>query len=415
MRAIGITLLAVVLVPSLANAQGDWLQLGGPTRDFRVANGQVADEWPAEGPRELWRRALGEGYSSILVRDHTLITMYREGDREVVVALDAATGRTRWSHGYDAPLQHNGYVDVWLNAAGPGPYSTPLVADGSVFSVGIDGALHALDLETGAEQWSIDLVAEYALEEYNAFASSALALGDTLVLPLGGSAGGVVALDRATGAEVWRSERFAVAPGSPVPLDVDGQAQLVIVGQQELVGIAPDDGRTLWRHPHPNELGLNLSMPVRGPDGLLFISSAYDGGSRVLRLRQSGGDTTVDEVWATNRLRVHFSNAVVVDGVVIGSSGDFGPAFLTAFDLATGEELWRERQFARAHMLLVDGRLLLVDEDGDLALATATRDGLEVQAQAPVLTDNAWTPPTLVGNRLYLRDRQHVVALDVGP
>ncbi len=415
MRAIGITLLAIVLAPSPARAQGDWLQLGGATRDFRVEGGQVAEEWQEDGPRELWRRPLGEGYSSVLVRGDTLVTMYREGDQEVVVALDAATGRTRWSHAYEAPLQHNGYVDVWLNAAGPGPYSTPLVADGSVFSVGIDGAFHALDLETGAEQWSLDLVAEFDLTEYNAFASSALAVGDTLVLPLGGSGAGVVALDRATGALVWRSEPFPVAPGSPVPIDVDGEAQLVVVGQQELVGIAPGDGRTLWRHPHPNELGLNLSMPVRGPDGLLFISSAYDGGSRVLRLGRGGAGTTVEEVWSTNRLRVHFSNAVVVDGLVIGSSGDFGPAFLTAFDLATGEEMWRERQFARAHMLLVEGRLLLVDEDGDLALARATREGLEVLAQAPVLTDNAWTPPTLVGNRLYLRDRQHVVALEVGP
>ena len=414
MRAIGITVLAVALTPSPVHGQGDWLQLGGPTRDFRVEQGQVASEWPAEGPRELWRRTLGEGYSSVLARGDTLITMYREGDREVVVALDAATGRTRWSHAYDAPLRHNGYVDVWLNAAGPGPYSTPLIADGSVFSVGIDGALYALDLETGAERWSIDLVAEFELTEYNAFASSALAVGDTLVLPLGGSGGGVVALDRVSGALVWRSERFAVAPGSPVPIVVDGEAQLVVVGQQELVGLAPGDGRTLWRHSHPNELGLNLSMPVSGPDGLLFISSAYDGGSRVLRLGRAGGGTTVEEVWSTNRLRVHFSNAVVIDGLVIGSSGDFGPAFLTAFDLATGEEMWRERQFARAHMLLVDGRLLLVDEDGDLALAHATRAGLDVLAQVPILTDNAWTPPTLVGNRLYLRDRREVVALDVG-
>ena len=83
---------------------------------------------------------------------------------------------------------------------------------------------------------------------------------------------------------------------------------MVVVGQQELVGLDPEDGRMLWRHPHPNELGLNLSMPVWGPDGLLFMSSAYDGGSRVIRLSQIDGRTTADEVWATNRMRVHFSN-----------------------------------------------------------------------------------------------------------
>jgi hypothetical protein len=112
---------------------------------------------------------------------------------------------------------------------------------------------------------------------------------------------------------------------------------------------------------------------------------------------------------------MHFSNAMLVGDLVIGSSGDFGPAFLTALDIATGEEVWRERRFARAHMLWADGRLVIVDEDGDLALASVTTAGLEVHAQAPVLTDNAWTAPTLVGSVLYLRDRHNIVALDLGP
>lgn len=410
--------LTLVLAASSAVAQGSspaWGQLGGPTRDFRVGSAMLAERWPDDGPRRLWSRTLGEGYSSILVDGDTLVTMYRDDGREVVVALDAATGATRWEHGYEATLQHNGYVDVWLNAAGPGPYSTPLVAGGTVFAVGIDGAMHALDLETGATRWSHDLVARFELGEYNAFAASALAVGDALVLPLGGSSAGVVALHRATGDLVWQSEPFPVAPGSPVPIAVDGQAQLVVVGQQELVGLAPDDGRVLWRHPHPNELGLNLSMPVWDPAGLLFISSGYDSGSRVLRLAHRDGRTTVEELWSTNRMRMHFSNAVRVGDLVIGSSGDFGPAFLTALDIATGEEVWRERRFARAHMLQADGRLVIVDEDGELALASATAAGLEVHAQAPVLTDNAWTAPTLVGSTLYVRDRRNILALEVGP
>jgi len=415
---LAVPFLSLSLLPSSGLAQQSrpaWPQLGGPTRDFRVASAELADRWPDGGPRRLWSRTLGEGYSSILVEGDTLVTMYRADDREVVVALDAGTGATRWEHAYDAPLAHDGYVDVWLNAAGPGPYSTPLIAGGTVFAIGIDGAMHALDLETGAMRWSHDLVARFELSDYNAFAASALPVGDKVVLPLGGSAAGVVALDRDTGDLVWQSEPFPVAPGSPVPITVDGQAQLVVVGQQELVGLAPEDGRLLWRHPHPNELGLNLSMPVWDPAGLLFVSSAYDGGSRVLRLGQRDGRTTVEELWSTNRMRVHFSNAVRVGDLVIGSSGDFGPAFLTAVNITTGEEAWRERRFARAHMLQADGRLVIVDEDGELALASVTPTGLEVHAQAAVLTENAWTPPTLVGSILYVRDRRSILALDLGP
>lgn len=396
------------------NVAPGWHQIGGPNRDFHVESGPLAEAWPEDGPRRLWSRPLGEGYSSVVTDGEVLVTMYRDGDSEIVVGIDPGTGATRWEHVYDAPLVHNGYVDVWLNAAGPGPYSTPLLAGGLVFAVGIDGRVHALDAATGAPRWSHDLVDLFDLTTYNAFASSPLAFGETIILPLGGSEEGVVAFDRDTGAVVWHSERFAVAPGSPVPIEVDGQTQMVVVGQQELVGLGPEDGRLLWRHPHTNELGLNLSMPVWGPDGLLFMSSAYDGGSRVIRLSHIDGRTTTDEVWATNRMRVHFSNALRIGGLVIGSSGDFGPAFLTAMNVATGEEVWRERRFARAHMVRADGKLVILDEDGDLAIASVGDQGLEVHAQAPVLTENAWTPPTLVGTTLYVRDRRNILALDLG-
>ena len=376
----------------------------------------LAESWPENGPTVLWRRPLGEGYSSIGadVEDGALLTMYRAGGDEIIIALDADTGATRWEHRYPAPLAHNGYVDVWLNASGPGPYSTPLIDDDSVYAVGIDGHFHALDLRTGEVRWSLDLVQMFGLGEYNAFASSPLAYGETVILPLGGSGQGVVAFNRGTGAVVWTSAPIAVAPGSPVLIQVDGRDQVVVVGQQELLGLDPADGRVLWRHPHANELGLNLSMPVWGTDGLLFMSSAYDGGSRMLRVSQVDGRTTVGEAWSTNRMRVHFTNTLRIGDLVLGSSGDFGPAFLTALDAQTGAEVWRERSFARAHMVYADGKIVLVDEDGEIAVASVTDRGLEVHARSHVLTANAWTPPTLVGSALYIRDRRDILALSLG-
>ena len=248
---------------------------------------------------------------------------------------------------------------------------------------------------------------------YNAFASSPIAYGPTVILPLGGSGGGVVALARETGATVWRSPAFDLAPGSPVLIEVDGQDQLAVLGQQELVGLDPRSGRRLWSHPHPNELGLNISMPVWGDDNALFLSSGYDGGSRLIRLSRVDGRTTPEEVWFNNRMRLHFGNALRIDGLVIGSTGDFGPAFVAALDAATGREVWRERSFARAQFLHAGGRLILVDEDGEIAVASVTGEGLDVHARAAVLTANAWTPPTLVGNVLYVRDRQNILALDL--
>ncbi len=390
-----------------------WRQLGGPHRNFRV-DSTAAAAWGADGPVRLWSRPLGEGYSSILADGDLLVTMYREDDDEVVVALDAATGATRWRHAYHAPLVHDGYFDVWLNSAGPGPYSTPLIAGDTVFAVGVDGRFHALDKRTGTLRWAHDLVDTFDVGEYNAFASSPIAYGRTVILPLGGSGGGVVALDRETGATIWRSPPFDLAPGSPVLIDVDGQDQLAVLGQQELVGLDARSGRRLWRHPHANELGLNISMPVWGDDNALFLSSGYGGGSRLIRLSRVDDRTTPEEVWFNSRMRLHFGNALRMDGLVVGSTGDFGPAFVAALDAATGREVWRERSFARAQLLQAGRRLVIVDEDGDIAVASVTREGLHVHARAAVLTANAWTPPTLVGDVLYVRDRQNILALDLG-
>lgn len=390
-----------------------WGQWGGPSRNFHVSAGRIAETWPESGPTQLWNRALGEGYSSILVDQGLLITMYREGDDEVVIALDANTGATTWQFGYDAPLLNNGYFDVWLNSAGPGPYSTPVIAGETVFTVGVNGHFHALDKRSGEVRWSHNLVNTFNLLDYNAFASSPLVYGPTVILPLGGSGHGVVALDQETGAIAWRSADFDLAPGSPILINVDGQDQLVVLGQQELVGLNPRDGRRLWNHPHENELGLNISMPVWGPDNLLFLSSAYDSGSRLVRLRQIDGHTNAEEMWFNNRIRLHFGNALRIDNVVLGSTGDFGPAFMAGLDIETGRELWRERSFARAHMLYADNKLVIVDEDGEVAVASLTADGLHVHARRKILTENAWTPPTLADSILYIRDRKNILALDL--
>ena len=391
-----------------------WPQWGGPTRDFHVASDALARSWPSGSPRELWRRPLGEGYSAVLVEGQTLVTMYRHNDNEIIIGLDAETGETRWEYSYEAPLAHDGYFDIWLNAAGPGPYSSPLIAEGIVYAVGVNGHFHAVDAQTGALRWSHNLVELFGLVDYNAFASSAVAYDGAVILPMGGSDHGVVAFDGETGAVVWESESFPLGPGSPRLIHLNGEDQLVVWGQQEVVGLDPRDGGRLWNQPHANDLGLNLSMPVWSSQQRLFISSAYNGGSRMIQLQSDRTGTTVQELWHTNRTRLHFSNAIEIGNLVIGSSGDFGPAFLTALNSATGEEVWRERSFARAHLLYADEVIVLVDEDGELAIASVSADGIEVHARTSLLEENAWTPPSLVGTTLYVRDRHEIMALDLG-
>jgi outer membrane protein assembly factor BamB len=195
---------------------------------------------------------------------------------------------------------------------------------------------------------------------------------------------------------------------------VAGQEQLVLFHGEGVAGVDPNGGPLFWKHPHRTQYNLNISTPVWGDGNLLFVSSAYDGGSRVLRLRRSGDQTKAEEVWFSSRMRVHFGDAIRLGDVVYGSSGDFGPAFFVAMDVASGKVLWQDRQLGRATQVAADGKLVLLDEQGVLALAKPGSDGLKVLSRAQVLNGRSWTAPSLVGTQLFLRDRTTIKALDLG-
>lgn len=388
-----------------------WLQWGGPNRDFKVATQGIKDNWPTGAPKQLWSRQLGEGHSAILVEQGRLYTMYSSGNREVVISLDAATGRSVWEFPYDADT--NG-LDL---SAGKGPHSTPLIVGNLIYAVGVKGTMHALDKNNGRMVWKHDLWSELGGHfDGRGYSPSPVAYRNTVIVPVGGRSGQcLMAFDQRTGAIVWKNVNFTPAPASPMIINVGGQDQIVHLGANEVYGADATNGNTLWSHPHKTEYGLNISTPVWDPsDGLLFMSSAYGTGSRVIRLARSGDRTTATQVWANNRVRIHFGTAVRVGDVVYGSSGDFGPAFFAAVNVKDGKVAWQDRALARASFLHADNKFVILDEDGALAIASPGQSGLQIHAKASVMKNLAWTVPTLSGTRLYLRDRRTIVALDLG-
>jgi outer membrane protein assembly factor BamB len=401
--------LATLLAIALAAPETAWLQWGGPQRNFMVESGTLATQWPANGPKRLWARALGEGHSAILVENGRLYTMYRQGGAERVAALDATTGKAIWEYAYDES------TDGLNLSEGAGPHSTPLILGERVFAVSSRVKLFAIHKQSGKRAWSRDFVKEFGAEQDDrGYAPSPIGYRDTLIVIAGAPGASVVAFDPVTGAPLWKGGDFPVAPGSPLLITVDGQDQLVVLGSDEVVGMNPSNGAVLWRHPHRTQYGLNISTPVWGRDNLLFVSSAYNNGARALRLRQAGGKTTVKEEWFQNRMRVHIGTVIRLGDFAVGSSGDFGPCPTVGIDLKTGTVLWQDRQFARSTFLHADNKLIIMDENGNLGLATAARDGLKVLARAPVLSNRAWTVPTLSGTTLYVRDRKQIVALALG-
>ena len=401
---------------------GEWRQWGGPNRNFKVDVTGLASSWPAGGPPRLWSRVLGHGHSTVVVDDGRLFTLYRVAqqvaplrwpDAETVIALDATTGQTLWEHTYPSePLNFRN---------GAGPHASPLVVGEILFTVGTNKQLLAFDKRTGDVRWSHDLVAEYGAPPTlirpavkAGYASSPTAYKDTVIVTAGGAGQSVMAFSQTDGSLAWKSGDFLISPSTPLLIDVDGQVQLVVYGGQTVNGLDPDTGALLWTVEHETTGDMNTTTPIWGDDNVLLVTSAYDGGTRALRLSRDGAVTTVEELWYSRQLRVMFANALRLGDYVYGTSGDFGPVFLTALNVHTGEEMWQVRGFGRASLLYADNKAVIIDEDGSLVLATLSPDGVEVLSRTSLFETTSWTAPSLVGSTLFVRDRARIMALDLG-
>lgn len=387
-----------------------WEQWGGPNRNFAVTEAALASSWPSTGPTELWRRPLGDGFSGIVTDGTVLFTTFRDGSDDVAAALRASDGATLWSTKYPAPFN-----ETCSQRLGAAPRAAPLIAGDRVVTATAGGSIHSFDRRSGKKIWSVELVPlDGDAAKPCGYSTSPLQFEDMILTMAGGKGRGVVALDAATGKIRWASQDFENGYSSPILIDVGGRTELVTFTAGEVSGLDPRTGALHWSIPHPAEYGVNVAMPIWTGDGLLFVSSAYNGGSRVLRLARTASGVSAEELWATKRVRVHFGNAVRIGDRVYLSNGDFGAAPFSAVDVKTGEMVWRDRAVARASLIAAGEQLIILDETGLLVLAKPSAEGLNVLARAQVFNEQAWTAPTLSGTRLFLRDRKEIVALEIG-
>ena len=402
-----VTLALGMTVPALA-ADKTWPQWGGPTRDFKVADADLADRWPAEGPKRLWQRPLGEGYSAIVTDGDRLFTMYRDGDDEIIVALDAGTGKTIWEHRCPAAPSEDQTADF-----GQGPNAAPLLMGDRLIAVGFTGSMHCLDAKSGEVHWSHDLVGEFhGAVQYYGYANSPLAYKGTIIVPVGGADFAVAALNPSDGSLLWKSRPGDISYAAPVLIDVDGQKQFVYFSPNEVIGLEPSSGAFLWSHPVANLCRTNCTAAIWGDDNLLWAATKGVGGTRVLRLKQSAGKTNVEEVWLNRKVRVYHWNALRVGDYVYTSTGD-STSVLAGVDIKTGEIVHRQRGFASTNGIYADGKMILLDHDGKLALATVADGKFDIVSSVQLFNSTTWTPPTLADGRLYVRDRSSMVALDL--
>ncbi|MGD2110046.1 MAG: PQQ-like beta-propeller repeat protein [Phycisphaerae bacterium] len=417
-----------VLGAGCTHAAAEWHQWGGPTRDFKVQTTGLATQWPEDGPKKLWQRELGDGYSTIIADQGVLYTMYRVEEDEFTIAVDADSGKTLWQHKNASPSTQ------LMKQFGPGPHATPIIVGDKLYTIGTNAVLHCYDKKSGDVKWKHDLVAEFdAPIPGRGYGCSPLAYKNLLIVavdrkreqespegdeqkepekPAKTRPQSLVAFDRTTGNVVWTAEDLPVSYASPIIINFQSEDHLVFLMQNDIVGLDPDTGDRLW-HLDLEPEGANISTPVWNGTDLLFCSSAYDSGARVIRLAKKGDKTLPEQLWYSRKMRVHHGNVIRLGDYVYGSSGDFGPAFFMGVEMRTGKIAWRERGFKKANCLYGDGKMILLDEDGDLALTTVTPQGLTVHSRTKIAEPYAWAAPTLVGTTLYVRDRKHMMAFDL--
>ncbi len=387
-----------------------WTQWGGPHRNFITEATGLKSSWPATGPKVMWKRPLGEGFSSPSVEAGFLYTMYGRPGQEIVTALDAATGKTLWEHSTPTTFRSD------FQEMGNGPYATPLVVGDRLFSAGVDGRLQCLDKKTGKLQWTQMLWGDHGgTRLMYGYASSPIAFRDTIVVPAGGKGKSTIAFQQADGKVAWAKGSIPNTYSSPLLINVDGLEQLVEVMDGLVFGLNPQNGDLQWQIPFTASYGISVATPVWCPGNLLFVSAEYGAGSKMIHLERNGTQTKAKEVWTSNRLRLHNGNAMWVAGALYFTSGGKGSqAILSAVDAANGNIHWQERSIEKATFVWADGKLITLDQDGYLMLADPSPKGFKVAAKAKLLTKLSWTPPVLVGTKLYLRDRTSIMAVELG-
>ncbi|MBM3755294.1 MAG: hypothetical protein FJW38_15080 [Acidobacteria bacterium] len=395
-----------VFTAASAALSGQWPRWGGPNRNFVVEKcPPLKSKWPAGGPKVLWKRPLGDGYSGPSIEGDFIFTMYGRLSEEVTTAIDVRNGKTLWEQTWRSQFRSEA-PDM-----GHGPYATPLVSNGKVFAASVTGRIDCRAAKDGALLWQHELKGTRLPYGY---AASPIAFRDTVIVPCGGKGRSLVALNQSDGKQAWAANDFPNVYSSPIMINVDGLEQLVMLMDGFVFAVNAHNGDIQWRVPFQASYSIAVATPVWAPANLLFISSEYDAGAKVIKLTRNGMQTKAEEVWSANRLRLHHGNAVCVDGTLYFSSGGKGSvAILSAVDIATGKIHWQDRTIGKATFVCADKKLITLDQDGNLMLIEPSPEKLKILAKAELLTNLSWTPPVLAGTRLIIRDRKALMALEL--
>ena len=386
---------------------GDWPQILGPNRNGVAVNEKIVDSFAAQGPPVLWEAKAGEGFAGVAVADDVAVVFHRQGNAEIAAGLDATTGLVLWTK--DFPATYSGGIN-----SDHGPRCVPLIHKGAVYLFGAAGDLHALDLKSGKVRWSRAAGREYQPpESFFGVGSTPIVEGDKLLANVGGrKQSGIVAFNLADGKTAWQATDEHASYSSPTAVTLDGVRHVIFVTRLSALSIDPDKGAVRWKFrfgaPGPT---VNAATP-QVIDGNLFLSASYGIGAVCRKI----GKTSAEEIWENNdTMSSQFSTSVPHEGFLYGVDGrqDGGSGRLRCFDPKTGSVLWTKDRFPIANLIVADGKLVIVTDDGELVLASASPKSYRELGRARLADSTTRALPALANGLLYIRDTASVKCVDL--
>lgn len=380
----------------------DWYRFRGPNLNGVSSETAWTHGWGDQGPKVLWSKSVGTGFSSVSVSEGRLYTIGNEENVDTVYCLNAASGAEIWSHSYPSATDPNEFEG--------GPTSTPTVDGQTVYTLSRDGRVHALDKTTGAVRWTKELALELGIRAPAwGFAGSPLIHRNLLILNIGESG---VAVEAESGETVWASSDKDAGYASPVPIASGEHEGLVFGSSRAYICIDANSGKELWRQRWLTTFGCNAADAITDGEHV-FLSSGYNRGSILL---DCSGETP-SQVWKHKDFQTQLSSAVLIDGYLYGASGDVATgAKLTCVHMATGEVRWQEESLRVGGLSAAGDRIIVVSDSGELVVVQADSTGFRSLARHQVLRGKCWTAPVLSNGCVYVRSADgEIVCVSVQP
>ena len=379
-----------------AKTAADWPGFRGPNRDGIVRGVRIETDWSKSPPVELWRKPIGPGWSSFAVRGDLFYTQEQRGDDEVVSCYNLSTGKPVW--------RHRDAARFWESNGGAGPRGTPTLSNGRVYTLGATGILNALDAGTGAVAWSRNAASDTKVKIPGwGFASSPLVVGDVVVVA---TAGTLAAYELATGQPRWFGPNGGGGYSSPHLLTLHGVPQILLLSATGATSVAPTDGQRLWEHPLPS--GARIVQPAVTADGDVLLHEGEGNSMRRIAVAHGPGGWTVEERWTSDGLNPYFNDFVVNDDHAFGFAG----SSIACIDLKDGNLKWKGGRYGHGQLVLLPDQdlLLVLSEEGELALVRATPDQFTEFGRFPAIKGKTWNHPVLVGDVLLVRNGEEMAA-----